>query len=256
MKFQCKIKFVIVLSLILFLSSCKSISPINREAQNSSLNLAMLFVEGVENPENETNMKTLYDMFSFKTKNYLSYADFTTPLIKLSQKNQLIKRKYEFSNWEKYELKDGGALVYILKKSQLSTFSKKKPFYAIYRLHLVKEHEKWAVDIENPEKFDGFDIVEKGDVDILSDSKMEDLRNRIKADSEKYQFVCDTRNQDDQQIILAKKCVDDGERLYDQEKYREALMQFQKSLSIDPKNEKAKTYIARCQKAISIGMGK
>jgi len=152
--------------------------------------------------------------------------------------------------WEKKELSDGSSLVYLLQKHNFSILKMKLTEYAVLRVHLIRESNNWVVDFGNESK-QSLDIIASGDLETLTDEKIVELKNMLNTDVADFQFKIDITNSVSNEVDLTEKCIQEGEVLYDKEEYRKALMQFQKALSIDPENPKAKTYISSCKKALS-----
>lgn len=251
--FQHKIKFLLVI-LFFSLTSCNSTDLFVKESQNSSLNVAMQFVEKYANPRHKKGVHKAYDFFSVRVQDHLSYHDFYNVVIEKFYQKQIIPKKIDVSIWEKVELSDGSCLVYILTKSKFNIFTASYGFYAIFRLKIIKEHQKWVVDIDKPGSFNGILPIKSGKYSKLTNDNIFELRQMVKEDAEKFEFRLSILNLEKKEITLSKKCISEGERLYDLEEYRKALMQFQKALSIDPENKKASVYINRCKKAISLGL--
>lgn len=255
MKFQLYKCLWIVLSLFI-LSSCASKDPFKKGIQASSISLAYNFVKNFENPDKETSIKQAYDSFSDKMQEVISYPVFYKTLQDNLPDQKMKRRRMEFLPWEKYDLSDGTVLVYLVKKYDYRRLRQRFALYDIIRLRLGQDKAGWVVTLEDPNSFKGLERIESGEIAKLNEDALIELRNKIREDAEKFQFSLDLLNQKTQEQSLTVKCVESGELLYDQEKYREALMQFQKALSIDPENHKAKVYKSRCQKAITLGMEK
>ncbi len=243
-----------VIFLFLMFSSCKSRDPFQREAQTSTLRMASHFMENFENPKNEKGMRNAYRDINEKTKEHLSYAQFRKAIISTFPTGRAGARNVEITPWEKYDLEDGNALVYLLKKSDYSRIKFLFEKFSIIRLHLAKTDTGFSILFEKPEDLPILPIVEEGFCADLNNEKIEALREKIKEDLEKFKFNIELNHSVRHEDTLTKTCIEEGEKLYDKEDYRAALMQFQKALSIDPENEKAKTYMGRCQKAIRLSL--
>ncbi len=245
----------IVLALFI-LSSCSSTDPFKKGIKTSSISLAFTFVKGFANPDKERVIKQVYEYFSDKMQESIPYSVFYNVLMENLPDQKMRKRRMDIIPWEKHDLSDGTVLVYLVKKYDYRRLRQKFSRYDILRLRLGRENEDWVVLVSEPESFKGLDCIESGRIAELNDESLIDLKNKIKEDAGKLQFNIDLSSQKSNEEVLAGKCLESGELLYDQEKYRDALMQFQKALSITPLNEKAKVYILRCQKAITMGMEK
>ncbi|EKD27309.1 MAG: hypothetical protein ACD_79C00764G0004 [uncultured bacterium] len=245
------------ISFICFLVfSCKSTDPFKYDAQNSALNFAQIFLNDFENPSSLKVALGSYEKLSESSKQKVSLPDYKKLVLTRYPNSIIYAEKMDISTWEKVELSDESVLVYMLKKYNFKTLRRRFDSYSIIRLHLIKENEKWVIDVGSDEAFSGFYTPESGAYGDLDESKMASLRESIKKDAEVYQFNIDRSNMESQTNVLAETCIAEGEKLYDEESYRKALMQFQKALSISPENEKAKIYINRCKKAINLGLGK
>lgn len=245
----------IVLALFI-LSSCASKDPFKKGIQTSSISLAFNFVKNFENPDREISIKQAYEFFSDKMQESISYPAFHKALIENLPDQKMKKRRMEILPWEKYDLSDGTVLVYLVKKYDYRRLRQRFARFDLLRLRLGRENLNWVVLMNEPEAFKGLDRIESGEMKGVDEDRLAELKNKVKEDADKFQFSLDLLNQKTQEESLTGKCIESGELLYDQEKYREALMQFQKALSIDPENEKAKVYKSRCQKAIMMGMEK
>ena len=247
-------KFLWIFLALFILSSCSSNDPFKKGITTSSISLAYTFVKQFENPDTERAIKNAYEFFSDKMQESISYSVFHKTLMDNLPDQKMKKRRIEILPWEKYDLSDGTVLVYLVKKYDYRRLRQNFARFDIIRLRLEREKADWAVLINEAENFKGLDRIESGKISELTEENLIELKNKVKEDADNFQFNLDLANQKSQEQILAEKCIESGEILYDQEKYREALMQFQKALSIDPANEKAKVYISRCQKAITLGM--
>jgi tetratricopeptide (TPR) repeat protein len=236
--------------------SCRSTDPFVEEAQNSTLNLAERFLEDYENPGTKRTIQENYKRFSEKTREALSLSDFYSHVMSRYARGEIVPRKVEITPWEKFEISDGTVLVYLLKKYKFKPFRRHYGAYDIIRLHLVKENGQWAVHLDEELPFDGFTPVESGDYSLLNEEKVASLHDAVRDNARRFQFDLDMASRPSREESMADLCVRQGERLYDREEYRKALMQFQKALSIDPANEKAQTYVDRCKRAINLGLGR
>lgn len=249
-------KLLWVVLALFILSSCSSTDPFKNGIQTSSISLAFTFVKNFENPDKELSIKQAYEFFSDKMQESISYPVFYKALLDNLPDQKMKKRRMQILPWEKYDLSDGTVLVYLVKKYDYRRLRQKFARFDIIRLRLGREKANWVVLMNEPEAFKGLDRIESGEIANLNEDSLIELKNKVKEDADKFQFNLDLSNQKTQEQSLTGKCIESGELLYDQEKYRQALMQFQKALSIDPANEKAKVYKSRCQKAIMMGMEK
>jgi hypothetical protein len=236
------------------LSSCVSKDPFKKEVQTSTLNVATHFLENFENPKNEKGIHSAYGDLDEKTQEHLSYTQFRETILSTFPTGRVSRRTLEITPWEKYELEDGNALVYLLKKSDYSRIKFIFEKFSIIRLHLVQKESGFFVTFENPENLPNLPIVQEGFCADLNDTQIEILREKVTEDLEKFKFTMEQSRSLNREALLVKNCIAEGEKLYDKENYRAALMQFQKALSIDPENDKAATYVGRCQKAILLNL--
>jgi len=246
-----QIKFTILIIICsAFLSSCKSTDPFKQEIKKSTMNLAVDFAENFENPSSKKAVKKAYEQLSSKSKANILIDEFLSTVLSRYSNEQIYKRKMKIILWEKKELSDNSTLVYILKKDKFNVLKMALTEYAVLRVHLIKEDNNWVVDFGNNSK-QHLDIIASGDLETLTEEKIIELKSMLTTDVADFQFKIDINNTISNEVDLTKKCIQEGEILYDKEEYRKSLMQFQKALSINPENSKAKTYIKRCKKALS-----
>lgn len=255
MKYALK-EILAILTIILLFSSCKNTDPFKKQSELSSINQAYDFLSEYENPKSKKGIKRCYNRILSESQNEMSYDKFEEWILQRFPQGHIYRIKTEIDLWEKYELKDGSVIVYLLKKSKFNAFFRRFNEYEIIRILLEKENDIWKVKIENASNFNGINPIAKGDYQSLNEEEITFLKNTIKSDVENYQFKLEVKNIQTSEEILAEKCIEEGEKLYDMEEYRKALMQFQKALSISPLNQKASVYIERCKKAISLKLGK
>ncbi len=241
---------ILLITCTAFFSSCKSTDPFKQEIQKSTINLAVEFAENFVNPSSKKMIKKAYEQLSEISKDNILIDTFLSTIVSRYPSEQIYKRKMEIMLWEKFDLSDGSSLVYLLQKDNFSILKMKLTEYAVLRVHLIRENNNWVIDFGNESK-QYLDIIASGDLETLTDEKIVELKNMLNTDVADFQFEIDITNSVSNEVDLTEKCIQEGEVLYDKEEYRKSLMQFQKALSIDPENTKAKTYISRCKKALS-----
>ena len=253
MLFQYRYYFLILI-LSLTLVGCRSTDPFQKEVQNSSLNLALQFAQDFRDFENEDALRKAHDRLDSESRDLIPFSSFSQAA--LAANSQEDRNKVEIQTWEKISLKDGDALIYLLEKYDFKKLRLKYMKYAILRIRVTKEDGVYKVKFDSSSEFSGIDQLFEGNYQEMDELGISRLRRQIKENAEDYQFQESLKNKKTPQVEMVEKCLQLGEELYDQEEYRKALMQFQKALSIDPENEKARTYRTRCKKAISLGLEK
>lgn len=250
-----KLKYSLALSIVIFLIGCKSTDPFTTSNQSSSLLLAQDFFVHWESPVNEDSLKQAYEKLALKTKIELSFGEFLQRALRRYPKGQIEKTVIEVEVFDKYELQNGEVLVYFLERYDPKMITGVFQKYAIKRIHLLPASDgSFAVYIKNPDEFVSLPVIAEGEISALNSKRVGQIHDAVSLDSRQFDFQREMELKPSAEDDLVDRCIRDGEELYDQEEYRKALIQFQKALGIDPDNEKAKTYVNRCKKALSLGL--
>jgi tetratricopeptide (TPR) repeat protein len=232
------------------LASCRSSDPFKKEIQNSTLDTANRFLDQVLHPRSKKDLLKSYTLLSRASRNVLPEREFLEAL----EKNINRTSRGKLSPWEKFELSDGSALVYILNKYNYNNLLMKYREFSIYKVQLIPDENGFSIDLSRELSFSGMKVVASGIVKELGEKGVAELRQKIRRDADDHQFQVDLKSRGTQEDRMVEKCLNEGEAYYDAEEYRKSLVQFQKALGIDPENQKAQTYIERCKKALQFGL--
>ncbi|MBN2145272.1 MAG: hypothetical protein JW774_11675 [Candidatus Aureabacteria bacterium] len=242
----------VLLNSLVFLVFCEM--PVQAEVV-SSLDFAVNFLDKYESPGSQEGIMDCYTSLSSDTRRILSYDAFSKVVRSRFSGTRLVK-KTEIQPLEKFDLKQGGSIIYLITKFRYNPLLFKYTRFEVIRIYLVREQDEWRVclSLDSPRHFKGFKSIAFGKAEVF-DQKKDRIMETVRLDAEECRFELDLANSQSDEELLAEQCILEGEKLYDKEEYRKAMMQFQKALSLSPQNSKAEVYIQRCKKAITMKLG-
>ncbi|MCK5706323.1 MAG: hypothetical protein KAI43_01625 [Candidatus Aureabacteria bacterium] len=254
-----KFKLYLVLVMVLLIYSCATIDPIEQAGTSFPVPFARKYVDLFYTIEKTSDVEKFTDMIALENVENFDSDGFA---------EKVKKRSYRIGAEEKYELDvvqeiapdENFRFIYFLKKEDFTFFSRRYRSIRIDRVICVKKTVGWRIFIPNLDdgKHYGIDTIYQGKVKNIVD--LENTTDLFKDIVEKdfamvKLLVFSDKNPDHTREEVIAELLGEGIRLYDTEKYREAVRLFKKAYSISGNSSgKAKTYIKRCQKAIEMGL--